>query len=606
MSPLVPPREPVPAATLPSGRAETTAATFCATLVDEWIRGGLTDAVICPGSRSTPMALALAADDRIRVDVHHDERSACFLALGVARATGRPSLVLTTSGTAAANLHPGVVEAHHSRTPLVLVTADRPPERRDQGAAQTIDQTHLFARSVRWYHDPGPPAAAASGSWRALAARVLVEAVANPAGPGPVHLNLPFREPLVGTPGPLPAARLGGQPWVRASVPRADVDDRDVPWDLLSADRRGVVVAGPWTAAADACGPVVAAVASRLGWPLLTDARLRGDLPVEQQDPFAPDRPEAGGATVVASADALLRSGALAGRMRPEVVLHLGGAPASRVVDTWIAGSEAAEVRVAPHGWTDPGGRAAWNIACDPARLGDWLAPRGEGANEWAAHWAAAEVAAQAAIDEVLAGHDEPTEPGVARSLLGGLAPGCALVVSSSMPVRDLEWYGRPRSGVDVHANRGANGIDGVVSTAVGVALGSGRPTALLIGDVALLHDTNGLLGAARREIDLTVVVVDNDGGGIFSFLPQRASVPPDRFERLFGTPHGVDVGRLAAVHGATVTTPRTMTDVEVAAASVGVVPGLHVVHVRTGRDANVAVHDEIHAAVAGAVRDLA
>lgn len=575
----------------PLGPADVQA-TCCATLVDEWVRCGVAHAVVAPGSRSTPLALALADDERIVVHVHHDERAAGFVALGIGAATGHPAVVLVTSGTAAAELHPAVVEAHQASVPMVVATADRPPELQQVGAPQTIDQVHLFSRAVRWFAEPGVPDAAARHTWRSLAARAVAEATTGAGGPGPVHLNLAFREPLVGTPGPLPPGRADGTRHHTTVGRRSVVDEAGIERLLtLLAVERGLVVAGA------GCGDPdrVLAVAEALGWPVLADPRSG----CRTEHPAA-----------VAAADAIVRHDPSAERLRPEAVLHLGAPPASKVLEGRLAEWGAIEVGVDGHGrWFDPGHRRAHVLQADPGAVLDALldalggAPAGRGA--WLDAWSAAEAAAQAAIDEVLDRHDEPTEPGVARSLVRALPVGASLVVSSSMPVRDLEWYGGPQRDLRVLANRGANGIDGVVSTAVGVALAEapvGLPTAVLVGDVALLHDANALLGLAGRGVDLTIVVVDNDGGGIFSFLPQAAQLDHERFEQLFGTPHGVDLAALAAAHGIVTVEPATAHDVPTAiAASIGA-GGVRLVRVPTDRRANVEVHAEIHAAVARAL----
>lgn len=545
---------------LPGGWSPDTQATFCATLVDEWVRCGLTDVVVCPGSRSTPLALAVAGDDRLAVHVHHDERSGSFLALGLAKVTGRPVAVVVTSGTAVVQLHAAVVEADQAGVPLLLCTADRPPELRDVAAPQTVDQERLFGRSTRWYADAGVPDAAVSGTWRSLASRAWAEATA--PWPGPVHLNLPFREPLVGAVGVLPPGR-GDGPWhqrVRAGRV-APVLEPSV------AGAKGVVVAGRGTTDPDA----VVALAADLGWPLLAD-------------------PSSGcrGPSTVAAFDALLRT-PFAERVRPEVILRVGGLPASKVLGQWLESCAAHELVVAPAPWwPDPAHAAAVLLDEVP------VAPPGhEPVGEWRAAWAAADALAQSAIDEVLVAHPL-SEPAVARLLTRSLPPGGVLVASSSMPVRDVEWFGVPRADVRVLANRGANGIDGVVSTAVGVAA-AGVRTTLLIGDVAFLHDSNGLLGLAGRRLDLTVVVVDNDGGGIFSFLPQRDALPPDRFEQLFGTPHGLDLAAVARAHGVDATAVASPDELAWR-------PGTRVLVVRGDRDANVALHAELGAAVARAV----
>jgi 2-succinyl-5-enolpyruvyl-6-hydroxy-3-cyclohexene-1-carboxylate synthase len=565
-------------------RPEDLQATFCATLVDEWARGGVEHAVVCPGSRSTPLALALAADDRIELHVHHDERSAGFLAVGLALDAWEPTVVLTTSGTAAAELHPAVVEADLAGVPLLVCTADRPPELIDVGAPQAIDQTHLFGRSVRWFHAPGVADEAARDRWRPLAARAYAEAT----GPrqGPVHLNLAFREPLVGIVGNLPAARaVEGAGWTWRPPVQAPVDPVISVADDF-AGRRGLILAGPGSGDGDA----LHAIASALGWPVLA----------------APQAPVWGvpGATVSA-ADAFLRVASTADDLRPEVVVRLGGPLASRVVGEWVAATGASEVVVAgPNTWIDPHGTASVVLAADADPLlavwSDELAgvvPVDGGA--WRTAWEQAGATAQAAIESVLEQAVGATEPGTARALVDALPADATLVVSSSMPIRDLEWYAAPTRPLTVRANRGANGIDGVVSTAVGVAAATKGPTALLIGDVALLHDSNGLLGASARGIDLVVVAIDNDGGGIFSFLPQADSVDHVVFERLYGTPHGVDLVALASAFGVQA---RVVDDVGGAVQEALAAGGVHVLVVRTERSANVALHRRLNAAVADAL----
>ena len=563
----------------------TAAATFCATLVDEWVRAGVTDAVVAPGSRSTPLALALAAEPRLRLHVHHDERSAAYLALGLGLATGRPAPVLCSSGTAAAELHPAVVEAHQAEVPMLVCTADRPPELRDVGAPQTIDQDKLFGTALRWFHDPGVPDSAIAASWRSLGARAVAEATG--VRPGPVHLNLPFRDPLVGDPGPLSEGRPDGAPWHRPlpGPPTLTGAQLDVLVAALD-EQRGVIVAGH--GAGDPAA--VHALAQAAGWPVLADARSGCRTPDE--------------ATVAAFHD-LLGHPAFAADHTPTVVLRLGRPPASAALTRWLAGSGARQVQVdAAATWTDPEHTAALVVTADPTALCTGLTGRLQGAagTPWAARWSRAEARAQAAIAATLDAHAEPTEPQVAREVVAALPAGGSLVVSSSMPVRDVEYYALPRTGVQVIANRGANGIDGVVSTAAGVALGSGRPTALLIGDIAFLHDTNGLLGLAGRGADLTIVVVDNDGGGIFSFLPQARSVPPERFELLFGTPHGVDPLAVAEAHRIGGVEVKAAADVGPTVAASLAEGGVRVVRVRTDRAANVALHQEVSDAVAAAL----
>jgi 2-succinyl-5-enolpyruvyl-6-hydroxy-3-cyclohexene-1-carboxylate synthase len=565
------------------GPSGDVAATFCVTLVDEVVRAGVRHAVVAPGSRSTPLALALAAAaDRgdLQLHVFHDERSAAFAALGIGLATGRPALVACTSGTAAAELHAAVVEAHQAEVPLLVCTADRPPELRDVAAPQTIDQTRLFGSAVRRFVDAGPPDAAMADRWRSLVARVVADTI--DPWPGPVHLNLPFREPLVGEPGPLPPGRPDGAPWHRVLTGSRVLDPATLDALAERLDRqRGVIVAGGGAGDAGA----VHELATAAGWPVLADPRSGCRLPRS---------------ATVAAYDDLLRHDGFARDHTPEVVLRLGQPPASKVLAQWLARSGAEQVQVgASPAWIDPEATATTRVVGDPALVCRDLAKRlSAGARTpWAARWRRAEEAAQDAIAAALAAQRGPTEPGVARALVAGVPDGTTLVASSSMPVRDVEWYAGPRAGVRHVANRGANGIDGVVSTAVGVALAGDGPTVLLIGDIALLHDANGLVALAERDVDLTIVVVDNDGGGIFSFLPQATAVEPGRFERLFGTPHGVDLSALAAAHHLPVV---ELADLAELGAALG--PGVRLVRLRTDRTENVAVHQAIHDAVASAL----
>jgi 2-succinyl-5-enolpyruvyl-6-hydroxy-3-cyclohexene-1-carboxylate synthase len=562
----------------------TTAATFCATLVDEWVRAGVAEAVVAPGSRSTPLALALAADGRMRLTVCHDERVAGFVGLGVALATGRPAVVVCTSGTAAAHLHAAVIETGLSSVPMIVCTADRPPELWDVGAAQTVDQTHLYGRSVRFFAEPGVPDDATAGTWRSLAARAVLEATAavpSAVRPGPVHLNLSFRDPLAGSPGPLPEGRVDGTGWhgpVRA--PRAGVPDVATVLAAIGVARRGLIVAGHGVSDPDA----VLELGHRWGWPVLADPRSGC---------------RTGSHPSVAHGDAILRAPGVSEALRPEVVLRFGELPASKVVGQWLAGAGAVHVvATSAARWNDPDRLAALLV---PERgLAVALAEVDRGVEAaWADAWHRAEsIAADVLGFELSVG--PLSEPAIARAVSSAMPSGGHLVVSSSMPVRDLEWFGAPRADVVVHANRGANGIDGVVSTAIGVAIASGAPTACLIGDVAFLHDASALTALAGRAVDLRIVVVDNDGGGIFSFLPQAELVEAGHFEALFGTPHGTDLVALAQAHGLAARSLVTAADVT---AFVADGTGVRVGVVRTGsRSENVAEHRRLNAAVVDAL----
>ena len=573
------------AVTDPEDAAEHIASTFSATLVDEWVRLGVTRAVIAPGSRSTPLAVALAGNERMAVQVHHDERSAAFVGLGLSIATGVPTIVLTTSGTAAVEMHPAVVEAHHAGVPLLAVTADRPPELVGVGAPQTIDQTDLYGSAVRWFCDPGVPEASQRASWRRIAgdaARATVGPV-----PGPVHLNLPFREPLLGPIGQLPPVDDDSSALVASGPPDLE-DEQIVRWASAWSGRRGVIVAGGGAARSAVEADAILDLARALGWPVIADHLSGCRL----------DRPETAWPT-----DAMLRLPAIAEELRPEIVLRFGRSLASRVTNEWLAASAAVQIGVDPHGQSpDPDAVLSERVHATPAVVARALTPLSTPADRaWTTRWRELAGLAAAAIESAIATSGGVTEPGAARAALWGVPIGGALVVSSSMPVRDVEWTTPPRAGVAVVANRGANGIDGVVSTAVGVAL-AGAPVVCLIGDVAFLHDTNGLLGLARRGVDLAFVVVDNDGGGIFSFLPQATQLPESLFETIFGTPHGVDLEALARAHGLWSTSVGTQAGLEAALVGWRERQGVSVIVVRSDRQANVEVHRRIQAAVADSV----
>jgi 2-succinyl-5-enolpyruvyl-6-hydroxy-3-cyclohexene-1-carboxylate synthase len=534
----------------------TTQATFAATLVDEWVRTGVQHAVIAPGSRSTPMALALADRPELTVHVFHDERAAGFAALGIGASTGVPAVVLTTSGTAATHLHAAVVEAHLGEVPMLVCTADRPPWLRDVGAPQTIDQTHLYGRAVRWFADPGVPHDATAPTWRPLAARAAAATRAEP--PGPVHINLPFQDPLIGRPGSLPSGRPDGAPWT--SVPGTAVTPVTVP------EGRLLVVAG--AGAHPALG--------MCGWPVLADPRSGLE-----------------GSCVVTHADVFLRHAVTADELRPDVIVRIGPAPASRVVNEWLDSSGAEQI-VLSSSWRDAGHRASMmttGALSMPPQKPDWLD-----------RWRVVDQIAESTIAARLAEQDRPTEPHVARSVLAALPGGAQLMVASSMPVRDLEWYARPRDDVSVYANRGANGIDGTIATTIGLAMGSKSPTVALLGDIAFLHDSTALIGVRSRGVALTMVVVDNDGGGIFSFLPHASALDAIRYEQLFGTPHGVKLEELAAVHGIASLIVEDPDTVGPAVRSTIDNGDVWLLIVRTDRAANAAVHADLNAAVIAAL----
>ncbi len=546
-------------------------ATFCATLVDQWIRLGLRHAVIAPGSRSTPMALALAERIELSVQVVHDERSAAFIALGVGLAGRVPAALLCTSGTAATHFHAAVVEADLSGVPMLVLTADRPPELQGIGAPQTIDQTELYGGVVRRFVDPGVAVAGGFSGWRDLATDWWMSTVG--ADPGPVHVNLPFREPLVGLAAELPSV---------VRVPVAESNG----WFMMRPDvaelaamldqPRGLIVAGAGVDDVDAVG----ALAHALQWPVFADPRS-GCRHLAQ---------------AVSSFDSLVRAVDFADAHRPTAVLHLGEAPASKVLGQWLQATGAVHVQVhAQQRTIDPLGIVTERVYGQPSTVCNELVPLVSGAagTSWLTEWTEAEGRAQAALDAAVA--DPLSEPAVARVLSGVDAH---LVVSSSMPVRDVEWFGQAGVRTAVYSNRGANGIDGVIATGIGVAVATGEATIVYLGDVAFCHDQSSLTALATRGLSLTIVVTDNDGGGIFSFLPQATTLPTERFEQLFGTPHGTDLVALAGAHGLAGVTVTSADQLRAALAD----PAVSVVRVVTDRAENVWVHDCLHAAVAAAL----
>lgn len=549
-------------------------------LIDEMVRCGVRHACLSPGSRSAPLAMALADDDRIELHVVIDERSASFLALGIAKATRRAVPVVCTSGTAPANLFPAIVEAHHSRTPLLVLTADRPPELRHTGASQTIDQIKMFGDPVRWFCEVGIPEDAphSNAYWRSTMARAVAVAEGSPAGP--VHLNLAFRDPLVpdGTGfGSDLKGRTGGAPWATVATPVRTELDRSALEDLVQrvSGKGGLVVAGAGHHTSPGQKSAVHGLAEQLGWPLLAEAAsgLRH------------------GDNTVTAYDACLKVSEWAERHEPEVVLRFGSVTLSKSLARSLRTAD--QILIEPDGWwLDPDRDIGTLLRMTAEDLAEAL--RGHVASvpdEWAESWLDADKRAAAAIDSLLDARGM-TEPGTARALVRALPARSNLVVSSSMPLRDIEAFAPKRDDVRFLSNRGANGIDGFVSTAIGVAISTPGPTYALCGDLSFLHDQNGLAALRNSRAPVRFIVINNNGGGIFSFLPQARF--PERFEQIFGTPHGIDLEKVAAVYELDYV---HVTDLaELPAAIDG--DDSRVIEVRTERAANVELHREIQQAV--------
>ncbi len=580
---------------------------FGLVVIDELIRCGLREAVVAPGSRSAPLAMALydrsaaagqalhapRRSPRLRLHVRIDERSAAYLALGLGKASGAPAVVVSTSGTAAANFHPAVIEADEACVPLILLTADRPPELRGTGANQAIDQVKLYGSAVRWYCEAGVPQARAGmvAYWRSLACHAWAQAAGAVGGlPGPVHVNVPVAEPLVPDDGTAWCERLDGRPagapWTRfgpGAVESGAGAANNGRAGCLPEATRGVLICGDGTPDPDR----LLTAAEEAGWPVLAE----------------PSSGARRGPNALAAYPDLLASADFVTAHRPDVVVSAGRPGLSRQQLAFL-GQAAHHVAVAqgPGRWADPTRSAS--VVVPPGRC---RPPRGRRARDpgWLASWQRADAAARAAIDEVL--DREPlSEPWLARELSAALPDGTLLWAASSLPIRDLDHHMAPRTGVRVLASRGASGIDGLVSAAMGAALahqarGGGGAVALL-GDLALLHDLGGLaLGPDEPRPDLTLVIVNNNGGGIFSLL-EPASFPGP-FERVFGTPHGTDLSAAAAAVRIPYVALGQAGELRQAMAGLRPGSGLRIIEQRTDRAAGKALRERLRQAAADQVR---
>jgi 2-succinyl-5-enolpyruvyl-6-hydroxy-3-cyclohexene-1-carboxylate synthase len=555
-----------------------TNALWASVLVETIARCGVGRAVICPGSRSSPLAIAFAAHPAVEAIPVLDERSAAFFALGLAKPRLEPVALVCTSGTAAANFYPAVIEAYESNVPLLVLTADRPPELRASASGQTIDQQKLYGGFAAFHHELAVPGLD-DGLLRYLR-QTMMHAVArtlSPA-PGPVHLNVPFRDPLApvsdggitarfagaidwqaffehlggaaesgtGVP-PAVASREGAVPPVMSHGRPSRVHGQaayaiqsmgGTPMPLLRPNRVGVIVAG----AAQPANPedytaAAAGIARRLGWPVLAD----GLSPLRHYASRVPN--------LVTTYDLILRNRAVAERLRPEAVLCLGTWPTSKVLRAWIEAGAPNVVLVSDRfDNRDPLHARTRQVSMDLAAVAAAL-PSGERGSGYSDVWQAHETRARQELDAWLRDHSGLFEPKAAWLLAQHLPAETPLVIGNSMPIRDVEYVWPAGNGaVRPFCNRGANGIDGTLSTALGVAHGVDRPAVLLTGDLALLHDSNGFLLGPKLRGSLTVIVVNNRGGGIFEHLPIAGFEPP--FEEFFATPQEVDLARLCAAHG--------------------------------------------------------
>ena len=546
---------------------------FC----DELARCGLEHACTSPGSRCTPIVLSLVREPRIRCWSHLDERCAGFFALGAAKASGRPVAVTCTSGTAAANLAPAVIEAFWARVPLIVLTADRPAELRDVGAGQTIDQLKLYGSAVKWFfeldlHEATPERL----RWiRSFACRVYWSALDDRAGP--VHLNVPLREPLV-LDEPLPddpTGRADGRPRVLRTP-----SEPSPPGVIPDLPARGVIVAGRIEHDERLQG-AAGEFAERIGYPLLAD-------------PLSGARH---GPAAIAHYDVLLRDERFVASAPPEFVIRIGDLPTSKPLRAWLGALTATpQVALDPLAvWHDPAATLTAVDLSDPARVLETWGPETPADPDWLARWRGADDAAARAIDRALG--QELSEPLVARSLGDWLPREATVFTASSMPIRDVELFFAARElAPRVLSNRGANGIDGTVSCAFGAAAaGTGR-VVLLIGDVALAHDVGGLLAARRLGLPLTIVLLNNDGGGIFHFLPVAGA--RDAFEEHVATPHGLDFAQAAALYACEYERAANLGELRLAVERAVQSPRTTIIEVRTNREENLVLHRRVAAAV--------
>ncbi len=579
-----------------AGRVESSPAitlrSYVGAFSNELVRAGLTDICLCPGSRSTPLAIILRQQAGLRVWMHLDERSAAFFALGMARAQHRPVAVAGTSGTAVLNFSPAVAEARHGHVPLLVLTADRPPELRSIGSSQTIDQVRLYGAQVKWSEEMllPEPGQAATRYVRAIADRAVSTASAGPAGP--VHLNFPFREPLIpAEPEPSPEAQT------EATVRVSQAQRRPLSADLkplaaeLALTPKGLIVCGPMDQ--PAFPSAVTDLGQTLDWPILADV-----LSQVRSGPQHSDR-------VIENFDAFLRHGPTAEVLKPEVILRFGATPVSKPLSQYLeANVQSRQIIIAEDDtWFDPQQSATDFLFSDPAEfclsLGDALlaAPISDNParQEWRRSWLEAKRLAESGLVQSLASADRMSEV-TAISRLPSLLPENAVVFAgNSMPVRDLDsFFPGGKVPFRIMANRGVSGIDGVLSSALGAAAASEKPLVLIVGDISLYHDSNGLLAAQRYgdRINATIILINNDGGGIFSFLPQLEE--PEHFEELFGTPHGLEFRHLAAMYGLSHEITSTAAEFDAAVAKSLASPGVSLVEVQTERDKNLQDHAEI------------
>lgn len=573
---------------------------YVGAFVDELARCGIHHVCLCPGSRSTPLAVMFAEEERLKVWTHLDERSCAFFALGLAKAAREPVVLVCTSGTAAANFFPAIVEAYQAHVPLIVLTADRPPELRDTGAAQTIDQIKLYGDYAKWFAEIALPEA--NGEMmryaRTMACRAAFKAAEHPAGV--VHLNMPFREPLMPLASELTVSdaereafygRADGKPFVTIAAERRAPDSAVIARmaEELETVERGLIVAGMQN---DCAFPeAVTRLARVLGYPILADPLSQVRCGIHERG------------NVVDGYDAFLRDAKIVQHLAPEIILRFGAIPTSKPLLLYLQNLAAAR-QLLIGDWNEPAHIASEIIRGDATLFCDALAseirvPRQK--PDWFNEWGDINARTKAAVAAHMERYDEFFEGRVFAELAECLPDGATCFVSSSMPVRDLDTF-FPSSARNIRflSNRGANGIDGVVSTGLGAGAAGAGPLVLVVGDLAFYHDMNGLLAAKLHKLNALVILIQNDGGGIFSFLPQAAY--PAHFEQLFGAPHGLELEHAAKLYGATFCDAGNWETFRAAVREGLGAEGLKIVQVKTNRERNVTMHRAVWGAVSAAM----
>ena len=568
---------------------------YIAAFVAELAKTGVKDVVISPGSRSTPMALVMSEHPDLRIHVQVDERSASFFALGIAKATSKPVALLCTSGTAAANYYPAVIEASISRVPLIVLTADRPHELRDVGAPQAIDQIHLYGKNVKWFVEMAPPEKTDEmiRYARTVCARAAATASSYPAGP--VHLNFPFREPLI----PIMneglfevAERSGGYVDIQTGhLSLSDDAFENISKDL-STYRNGIIVCGQIDNHAFA--EEVIALADRLKFPIIADplSQLRSG--------------EHDGSYIIDAYDAFLRNEDAKQALQPEVIIRFGAMPISKALTIFIKDNRTARQLVIDSGagWREPSMTASEMLYCDEAVFCKKVESTLDSSNTSAylEKWLGANKAAKeqlSAVSEV----QELSEGKLFHQLADMLPEGATLFVGNSMPIRDLDsFFFLNDKKIKVMANRGANGIDGVVSTALGVASVS-QPCYLVLGDLTFYHDLNGLLAAKMYNLNINILLINNNGGGIFSFLPQANE--PKHFEKLFGTPLDLDFSHVVEMYNGKYDVIKEWNHFADVFAQNQNLPGLKVMEIQTNRERNLTEHRDLWKSVSREITSM-